>query len=251
MSKSTDIQQVGKNFNVYNGESPRPVGRHKTHMGAKLQEQAIKDGNDIKPAEGVAIEKISEAFETGFLKAAMSIGVDLSTALQLAKRANELQLQNQNYMPLNDRRELTPTENTDVSQAEARLKPTIFTSDADPITAKMYSPASSGVLNGLIGGAAGAGMGGLLGSMVSPNVGGPTGAAIGGLTGAGFGGLTGYFGQKARNNSLEEAMRRNKPGATMRDYYADPVYQHNADRSAQEDNYRMLAAAAFARNNMI
>src|SRR5208282_6555022 len=108
----------------------------------------------------------SEAYQRGFIKAAMANGMNPLHAIQLFKEAQSIQVQNQDYMPIGGRRELTPSENSEVDQAQSRMFPTIFPSLASPISSKMYSPMTAGLAGGgigaLLGGGLGAGIGNAL-----------------------------------------------------------------------------------------
>ena len=154
-----------------------------------------------------------------------------------AARVSQLQLQS--YMPQGDKRKLTNKELKDIEDKSSRILPTIFTSNATPITEAMYSPGTSAVLMGLLGGGLGAGTGLLANQALSggnssdwaPHT--PLAALLGGLAGAGIGGISGYFGGKARNEGYADAMTRLPVDATMRDYYGDPLIQKEIDRDRE------------------
>ena len=154
-----------------------------------------------------------------------------------AARVSQLQLQS--YMPQGNKRKLTDKELKDIEDKSSRILPTIFTSNATPITEAMYSPGTSSVLMGLLGGGLGAGTGLLANQALSggnrhelaPNA--PLAALLGGLAGAGLGGLSGYFGGKARNEGYADAMTRLPVDANLRDYYGDPLIQRELDREIE------------------
>ena len=154
-----------------------------------------------------------------------------------AARVSQLQLQS--YMPQGNKRKLTDKELKDIEDKSSRILPTIFTSNATPITEAMYSPGTSSVLMGLLGGGLGAGTGLLANQALSggtrhelaPNA--PLAALLGGLAGAGIGGLSGYFGGKARNEGYADAMTRLPVDANLRDYYGDPLIQRELDREIE------------------
>lgn len=158
-----------------------------------------------------------------------------------AARVSQLQLQS--YMPQGDKRKLTDKELKDIKDKSSRILPTIFTSNATPITETMYSPGTSAVLLGLLGGGLGAGTGLLANQALgggnryelAPNA--PLAALLGGLAGAGLGGLSGYFGGKARNEGYADAMTRLPIDATLRDYYGDPLIQKEIDRDIESSRY--------------
>ena len=142
----------------------------------------------------------------------------------------------QGFLPVNKRRELSPEEQSQVTSAQGNIMPRIFTSEADPLTADMASPAISGAA----GGAMGAGLGGLVGAGISR--GDPRIAAIAALLGGGLGGVTGYLGRNAKNKTLVNRMQNLPPGATRRDMEADPVYQREEDRNSSRSNAVMQAS---------
>ena len=149
----------------------------------------------------------------------------------------------QQYAPLGNKRDFSPQEQSQISDAEGKILPKIFKSNIDPIAADMSSPGWSSVLPGAAGLAGGGVLGSMLGSAFDSN-GGNTGAGIGtvlGMLGGGaLGGTIGYKGREATNNTLKDYMSRLPEGATRRDLHSDPVYQKELDRSA------MLQAAMAA-----
>jgi len=173
-------------------------------------------------------EKIQQAFERGFVKAAVEAGFSEKQA------RDTMNLAHQQLMPQYDKRQLSLDELVAIEQAKGKLLPKIFTSYKDPVTAKMYSTALPTGLGALLGGGAGA----LLGSALTGGSG--TGLGVGALLGGGLGGAFGHFNQKARNESLEEQMTRLPVGATLRDYYADPLYQKNQDIARENHNNMMI-----------
>jgi hypothetical protein len=76
-----------------------------------------------------------EAFERGFMKAALENGVYPLVAIGMLKQAaKELQLQNQGYMPIGKKRQLAPEEKQEIEEAKTKILPKIFTSYKDPIS---------------------------------------------------------------------------------------------------------------------
>lgn len=153
-------------------------------------------------------------FERGFIKAGVVAGLS-------EKQARETHnLAHQNFMAQGDKRVFSPAETQQVEQAKRKLLPKFFSSYKDPIHSQMYSPAIPSALLGLLGVGAGA----LAGSALSNGDG--IGTGLGALAGGGLGGAIGYFNRKSNNEDLEEQMSRLPENATLRDYYADPLYQH-------------------------
>lgn len=153
-------------------------------------------------------------FERGFIKAAVEAGL---TEKQARETHN---LAHQNFMAQGDKRNFSASEAQQIEQAKSKLLPKFFSSYKDPIHSQMYSPAIPATLMGLLG----AGAGGVVGSSLTDGNG--IGMGLGALVGGGLGGAMGYFGRKAGNEDLEEQMSRLPQNATLRDYYADPLYQH-------------------------
>lgn len=76
---------------------------------------------------------------------------------------NAMQLQQQQYMGLNARRQFSPSEQSFIDKRKTSILPKIFQSYADSPAVKMFSPTTEAVGTGALGAAGG----GLLGSMVS------------------------------------------------------------------------------------
>jgi len=155
-----------------------------------------------------------DAIVRGFIKAAVEAGFSEKQA------RDTMNIAHQQLMAQNDKRQLSPAELQQIEQAKGKLLPKLFASYKDPVTAKMFSPALPTGLGALLGGVPGA----LAGSALTDGSG--MGMGLGALLGGGLGGALGYFNQKANNEDLEEQMTRLPAGATLRDYYADPLYQH-------------------------
>jgi hypothetical protein len=141
----------------------------------------------------------------------------------------------QEYLPVQDQRELSETEKKRIEKAQSNWFPKIFESYQTPLPQMMSSPGRAAILAGLLGGTAGAGMGGLAGAAFGSEAGRPgLGAGIGaGLGGLGLGGLTAltaYFGRRQENEDLEDLMTRLPEGATKRDMLSDPVVQKDLER---------------------
>lgn len=181
-------------------------------------------------------------FQKGFLKQAALSGCDSSVAHELWKQAREThQIAHQNYMPQGDKRRLSASELKQVEDAKSKLLPKIFSSYKDPIHTQMYSPVIPAALTGLLGAGAGALAGGALGDTLGGHAG--VGMGLGALAGGGLGAATGYFGRKAGNEDLEEQMTRLPENATLRDFYADPLYQRDVDRAQSSANNTALTTA--------
>jgi hypothetical protein len=143
----------------------------------------------------------------------------------------------QTYLPVQKRRTLSQAEEEEIVDAQRKILPRIFKSDADALTADMASPAWSAAGTGLLG----AGLGGMVGGAIGGNDHKTQAltAIIGALLGGGIGGAAGYFGRQARNETQRDRMTRLPEGATRRDMKADPVYQKELDRE-------MMLQAAMA-----
>lgn len=183
---------------------------------------------------------MSNSFFNGFVKRANEHGIHPQQAEHAFRQmiGGHMGHNFQQFMAPHPRRELSEFEQDDVSKAKGKIFPKIFKSNKDPIHADMSSPWVPGM--GL--GALGAGVGGLAGLAGGTlGAGGDTsgmsdelGGGLGALLGGGIAGTVGYKGREAKNNTLEDAMQRNQPGATRRDLMADPVFQKEKDRELQE-----------------
>jgi hypothetical protein len=160
----------------------------------------------------------------------------------------------QSYMPIiQNRRQLTPEEESRIKARESKWFPRIFTGMGTPVEDQIASPTRSALLRALLGGGLGALLGGGLGARIgagsprNPNgmdsvlTGAGIGAGAGALLGAPIAGIPSYFAQKAKNDEVKEMMKRLPPDATMRDWNADPAMQ------AQADRYAMIMAASKPR----
>lgn len=173
-------------------------------------------------------------------------------AKKVAAPHGHMGVSHQQHLPIGERRELSPEEQARILEAKGKMLPKIFTSLADQPEVDMHSSllpmlalgAPGGLLGGVLGNAAGRGLGGLfpdkdLGSRLGGKIGGLGGAILGALGGSAIG----HYGTQAKNESIEENMRRLPEGATRRDIQADPLYQANAQRAADSSNTHALAAA--------
>lgn len=129
----------------------------------------------------------------------------------------------QMYSPQENRRELTPKEQSAVSAGQSQWIPRIFQNYSTPVPEMMSSPGKGALLYG----AGGAALGGLAGNAMAP---GGWGAGLGALGGGGLAALLGYFSRQSDNQGMEELMRRLPQNATKRDLLADPAYQADLDR---------------------
>ena len=164
----------------------------------------------------------------------------IKLANNLTKLAtSKSQLQFQQYMPQNERRELSEKEMNEIIDAQSRILPKFFVSHGDPIHHKIYNPLTKGVLNGLLGALAGGLGGAAIGTAASDRSDAESknrliGALIGGGLTGGITGILGYLNRDRENRDLIEAMTRLPQNATVRDYEADPLYQKELDRKLQK-----------------
>jgi hypothetical protein len=152
----------------------------------------------------------------------------------------------QSYLPVGEKRQLSPEEEARIEARKGAILPKIFKSLKDNPEADIHSPWTMATLLGVLGagggGLLGAGLGGAIGNKAdNPDI----GAGIGGALGAGLGGLAGgaigYHGTNASNENVEEMMSRLPEGAKRRDMESDPVYQ-----AQQERKNRLMAAQLMA-----
>lgn len=133
----------------------------------------------------------------------------------------------QQFMPIASRRtQLTPQEAQAVEDGSSQWLPRIFTSMADSPADDMHSPGKGALMAGLAGLAAGAGGAHLVGADQKWQAGAGAGA---GLVGA----LLAYNAIKAKNEGIQEMMRRIPPNGTRRDMLADPVLQADLERASR------------------
>lgn len=175
-------------------------------------------------------------FYNGFIKRAEELGIAPKTAEGMFNSLpSPVQLQQQQYMGQNPRREFTPGEEAKISSREGSMLPKIFQSLADSPAEKIYSP----LTDTAVGGGAGALLGGLVGRAVGGE------GSAGGLIGAGAGGLLAGLAanlrRKAKNNDMKEQMRFLPENATQRHYYADPLVQKSQDRSHEQAIAKMMS----------
>jgi hypothetical protein len=194
-----------------------------TDTGRKMLSNAVL-GSQTKKA-GLTTQQVLK----------MINGDVLASARKVATGAYGMQnIATQQYAPIQERRELSPTEHATLAQNENNWLPPIFQNYSTPMTSMVASPAKAGVMGAVGVGALGAGLGGMLGSDAGSPL---AGAAIGGLAGAGLGGLGGYFARQNENDNLKEILSRLPEGARQRDMLADPAVQAGMHRDA------MMAAA--------
>lgn len=156
----------------------------------------------------------------------------------------------QQYLPTQARRELSEDEKQEIERARGGwIEPVIRTS-ATSLSRLQASPRKQALIGILIGGGAGALVGGAVGARMKPgdaqdaeidmkNIG--IGAGVGAGLGGTLGGILFYLARRKRNEEMEEMLRRSLPGATLRDYMADPVVQANMERAS-----RMAASQSHA-----
>lgn len=189
--------------------------------------KSIKEGQDPPKTDiGGSKEKAPKKKDTK--KAAEMVGPP----------SGYMGMTHQQYMPQYDRRDnLTGAEENLLAAGESRILPKIFKSEADHPSVDMMDPRIAAIPGGLLGGGIGAIGGGLVGAAIGAphddSMPAGVGAGLGGVTGALVGSLLGYHGRKAKNDTLEERIRRLPPGATRRDMMADPLYQKERDREVE------------------
>lgn len=149
----------------------------------------------------------------------------------------------QSYMGQYKRRDgLNEADQALMARGQKRIIPKIFKSDSDHPSVDMQDPrwaaGFTGAGTGILGAGVGAAAGGIAGGDESSAA---AGAAIGGVTAGLIGALVGYHKRQAKNNDIEDAVRRLPDGATRRDMKADPVYQAERDRAVQLQAARLAA----------
>lgn len=144
-------------------------------------------------------------------------------------------------MPVGGRRDLSPAEEEDLQAGRRRWFPRIFKSYSTKPSEMMASPVKGGLMVGLPASLLGAAVGGATRF-------GPAGAAVGGGAGA-LAGLLYALKRNARNQDIEELVRRAPPGATRRDILADPDWYANENRPTMSGGRSLLAAVAL--NNLL
>lgn len=136
----------------------------------------------------------------------------------------------QQYVPIMEKRNLSPNEFYQVQQGQSQWIPKLFSSYATPLSQMMASPGKMALVHAL----GGALLGGLVGFAKR---GGSLGRALGfGVIAAGLGGLLGYFTQQQRNENMLDMMQRLPANATKRDLLSDPAYQADETRRAMYGN---------------
>ena len=169
-----------------------------------------------------------------------------------ALNAVPIQISNQPYLPVHDRRELEPEELQLIAEKSRRWMPRISPGFAAKLVDLLGSPAKAGLLTGAGFGAVGGLLGGggawsllkvwkdLSQSNVERAIG-PglasvvmkiqrnpvptiaiTAVGLGLLLGV-PGGVRGYLDRRQRNEDVLEMIARNPPGATLRDGQSDPL----------------------------
>ena len=133
-------------------------------------------------------------------------------------------------------RELAPHEEDALAAGKSRWLPRIFQSYGTPIPELMASPLKTGLIFGVPAGLLGAGLGSALGGKQHSGM----GALIGGLGAGGLAAIAAGMDREAKNEGLEELMRRMPEGAAKRDLLADPQYQSDF---LGWDNNKIVATA--------
>lgn len=137
-------------------------------------------------------------------------------------------------------RELSPHEEEALAAGKSRWMPRIFQSYGTPIPELMASPLKTGLIFGLPAGIVGAGLGSAVGGALTNKPTSGMGALIGGLGAGGLAALAAGMDREAKNEGLEELMRRMPEGAAKRDLLADPQYQSDF---LGWDNNKIVATA--------
>lgn len=137
-------------------------------------------------------------------------------------------------------RQLSPHEEEALEAGKKRWLPRIFQSYGTPIPELMASPLKTGLIFGLPAGVLGAGLGSAIGGAATGKNFSGTGALIGGLGAGGLAALAASMDREAKNEGLEELMRRMPEGAAKRDLLADPQYQSDF---LGWDNNKIVATA--------
>lgn len=133
-------------------------------------------------------------------------------------------------------RQLAPHEEEALAAGKSRWLPRIFQSYGTPIPELMASPLKTGLIYGAPIGILGAGLGSAIGGKHHSGL----GALIGGLGAGGLAALAAGMDRAAKNEGLEELMRRMPEGAAKRDLEADPQYQSDF---LGWDNNKIVATA--------
>lgn len=142
-------------------------------------------------------------------------------------------------------RELSPDEERALETGKSRWLPRIFQSYGTPIPELMASPLKTGLIFGVPAGLIGAGLGSAIGGAAHGANGkgySGMGALLGGLGAGGLAALAAGMDREAKNEGLEELMRRMPEGAAKRDLLADPQYQ--ADFLGWDNNKIVATARA-------
>lgn len=178
------------------------------------------------------------------------------------KRANESsaspvsRVAFQPWMPVQDRRKLTPEEERAIEEGENRWLPAIFQNYGTPVPHLMSSPAKGAILAGLLGALGTGGLWSLLrpeildsaaeqklsSSGLSPAV---LSALISLLGGSGAAAWT-YFSRQAHNAGLRDMMQRLPENPTLRDLMSDPVYMRNRMQMAGADPWNRRPGPYFS-----
>jgi hypothetical protein len=142
------------------------------------------------------------------------------------------QVGTQQYMPINQKRQLTPQEQKEIEKRK-KSWPSWYTSYATPATGLIASPFKSGIVS-TIGTALLGGLTGLIFTLESRS------RLTYALIGAGIGAVLGFFigplNRKKKNEDIIDLMQRLPEGASKRDILSDPVYQADLTRKANSDN---------------
>lgn len=129
----------------------------------------------------------------------------------------------QQYLPVNEKRNLTPQEMAAVEKGLKQWWPQMFPHYGTPVSDLLASPAKSGALAGAGGALASV----LIAAMHVPHLLIPIGLIAGLLSGG-----LGYFIRKQSNGDRLDLLRRLPAGATRRDMLSDPVEQARMNRAS-------------------
>jgi hypothetical protein len=148
----------------------------------------------------------------------------------------------QQYLPVNNKRELTEPEQADIQAGLKQWTPKWGAGYSTPLTQLLASPTKGAIILGGIMGVFGA-IPGIVMAIVNKTVkeAGEKSelaglaaimAAVGGIFMGALGAAIGYFGRRQENENILDILPRYAPGATKRDLLSDPVYQADLNRRA-------------------
>jgi hypothetical protein len=159
----------------------------------------------------------------------------------------------QRYLPVQEKRDLTSSENADIEDMSRKWLRGPFASEGDPISRRLADPRKRGLLSLAAVMLPLATMAGGLGASVAGGQD-PRRTALAALGGVGVGAaasLPAYFigreGARKTNKDLIDRMRRLPEGATLRDMMSDPALQEQTNRRNQMATALLMAQALGSR----